>query len=95
MTTVTTSPRTAEVLEMVLDALGLDDVEPAEVDLEAPIFASKDPEGRGLGLDSVDALEIIVALRKTYGIRMADEDRVNLRSIQTIAAYVDRCVQTP
>ena len=80
---------------MVLDALGLDDVDPAEVDVKAPIFASKDHEGRGLGLDSVDALEIIVALRRTYGIRMADEDRVSLRSIQTLAAYIDRCVLEP
>jgi len=87
-----TQERCVEVLEMLVDALGLDDVEPGELNYEAPLFASQDDLGEGLELDSVDALEVVVAIKSNYGIKMTDEDKKSLYSIQTIADFLDQKV---
>ncbi len=81
--------RCVEVTEMIIDALGLDDVVVEEVNFEAPLFASADENGEGIGLDSVDALEIVVAIRNQYGIKMNDEEKKYLRSIKSIAEFLD------
>jgi acyl carrier protein len=62
----------------------LDDLTPEEIDSQAPLF------GEGLGLDSIDALEIIVLLEKNYGIRLANaaEGKTIFTSIENIAKYV-------
>lgn len=72
---------------MVVDALGLDDVDVEEVNYNAPLFASQDT-GEGLELDSVDALEIVVAIKKQYGLKLKDEDKNALFSVKTIAEYL-------
>lgn len=87
--TTTDATLLTEIATMVVEAVGLDDVDPATIDPDAALFAAKDPGQVGLGLDSVDALEVVVALRRTYGIRMSDEDRVNLRTLRTLAQFVD------
>ena len=51
-----------EVKELIVDVLQLEDIEAADIDSEAPLFVE------GLGLDSIDALEIGVALQKRYGV---------------------------
>ncbi|OWR33183.1 acyl carrier protein [Saccharibacillus sp. O23] len=81
--------RCEEVRDMLLEELGLDDVEPGGVDYDSPLFAGQDAEGSGLGLDSVDALEVVVALKTRYGLTLKDEDKPALRSIATLAAYID------
>lgn len=57
---------------------------PDDIDDEAPLF------GEGLGLDSIDALELIVLMEKHYGIRLASaaEGKEIFKSIQTMADYV-------
>ena len=77
-----------EVLEMVIEKLGLEDVNVDEVDYDAPLFASYAEEGEGLGLDSVDALELVVGINQKYGIKIGDEDMAVLRSISTIADFI-------
>lgn len=79
-----------EIVELLTDALGLDDIEADNVNYEAPLFASQDETGEGLELDSVDALEIVVAIKKKYGLKIGDEDRKALYSIRTLAEYVLR-----
>lgn len=81
--------RCVEVTEMLIDALGLDDVDVENVNFEASLFASADENEEGLGLDSVDALEIVVAIRNTYGIKMTDEEKKYLSSIRSIADFLD------
>ena len=68
----------------IIDALNLEEMTPDEIDNDAPLF------GEGLGLDSIDALELIVILDKCYGIKLAspEEGKAVFRSINTIANYV-------
>jgi len=70
--------------EQIIEALKLDDLTPEEIDSQAPLF------GDGLGLDSIDALEIIVLLEKQYGIRLANaaEGKAIFTNIDNIAKYV-------
>lgn len=70
--------------EQLIEALNLEDMSAADIVDDAPLF------GDGLGLDSIDALEIIVLLEKHYGIRLANpaEGKAIFHSINTIADYV-------
>ena len=74
----------AELKNLIIKALKLEDMKPDDIDAEAPLF------GEGLGLDSIDALELVVALEKTYGIRIPDEDvgREAFGSVSVLAEYV-------
>jgi acyl carrier protein len=76
-----------EVKDFIISTLKLEDVTPNDIDPDAPLF------GAGLGLDSVDALELGVALHKSYGIRIdskSNESREHLRSVRTLAALMAR-----
>ena len=77
-----------EVLEMVIEKLGLEDVNVEETDYDAPLFESYAEDGEGLGLDSVDALELVVGINQKYGIKIGDEDMAVLRSISSIADFI-------
>lgn len=70
--------------EQIIDALNLEEIAPEDIDNEAPLF------GDGLGLDSIDALELIVILDRYYGIKLANpaEGKEIFKSISTIAEYV-------
>lgn len=76
---------TIEMKILIVDALMLEDVEPSEIEDEAPLF------GSGLGLDSIDALELAIAIDKKYGVKIEAEDERNkqiFRSVQSLAAHV-------
>jgi len=60
-----------EIAEMIVDALVLEDVNADEIDPEAPLF------GDGLGLDSIDALELSFAIAKQYGVKLRSDDERN------------------
>ena len=55
-----------QLKQQLIDALNLEDMTPADIDADAPLF------GEGLGLDSIDALEVILLLEKNYGIKLED-----------------------
>lgn len=73
-----------ELKQYIIEALNLEDMTPDDIDDEAPLF------GEGLGLDSIDALELIVLMEKHYGIRLASaaEGKEIFKSVQTMADYV-------
>ena len=73
-----------ELKQYIIEALNLEDMTPYDIDDDAPLF------GEGLGLDSIDALELIVLMEKHYGIRLgsAAEGKEIFKSIQTMADYV-------
>ncbi len=73
-----------ELKLQIIKALNLEEVTPEDIDENAPLF------GEGLGLDSIDALELIVLLEKQYGIKLANpaEGKDIFKSVSTIAAYV-------
>ena len=74
-----------EIKAELIKALHLDGMKPEDLDADAPLFG----EG-GIGLDSIDALEIIVMLEKNYGIRLSNvaEGKAIFKSIRSIAEYV-------
>ena len=76
-----------ELKEKIIDALNLEDMTPEDIDASAPLFGDD-----GIGLDSIDALEIIVLLEKNYGIRLANasEGKAIFTSIESIAKYVQK-----
>ena len=74
-----------EVKQLIIDVLQLEDIKPEDIDAAAPLFVE------GLGLDSIDALELGVALQKRYGISMSadsEENRRHFASVQTLAALI-------
>src|SRR5215471_9053763 len=71
-----------EVKRLIIETLQLEDVAPGDIDAQAPLF------GDGLGLDSVDALEIAVALKRRYGIKLSpnsQETRKYFATVHTLA----------
>ncbi|OLL30164.1 acyl carrier protein [Burkholderia sp. SRS-W-2-2016] len=76
-----------EIKKLLIEALDLEDLSPADIDDDAPLFGSD-----GIGLDSIDALEIGIVLRKQYQLTIAANDertREHFRSINTLAALVE------
>ncbi|MBI5633194.1 MAG: acyl carrier protein [Nitrospirae bacterium] len=75
-----------ELKALIIKNLKLEDITPEDIDASAPLF------GSGLGLDSIDALELVVGLEKTYGIRIPDEDvgKEAFASVHALADYVIR-----
>ena len=75
-----------QLKEHIIDALNLEEMTPDEIDANAPLF------GDGLGLDSIDALELIVLLEKQYGIKLANpaEGKAIFKSVASIADYVSK-----
>lgn len=71
----------------IIQALNLEDMSENDIDENAPLFGDE-----GLGLDSIDALEIIVLLEKNYGIHLssAEEGKKIFKSVRTIAEFVDK-----
>ncbi len=74
----------AELKAQIIDALNLEDMEPADIMDDQPLF------GEGLGLDSIDALELIVLLDKQYGIKLSNpkEGKAIFQSINSMADYI-------
>jgi len=70
--------------QQIIAALHLDDVQPSDIADDAPLF------GDGLGLDSIDALELIVLLERSYGVKISDpkQGKAIFASINTMAQYV-------
>ena len=73
-----------ELKEEIIEALNLEEVSPEDIDSAAPLFRE------GLGLDSIDALEIILILDKKYGIKLADPQKSKeiFYSVDTLADFV-------
>ncbi|WP_312741826.1 phosphopantetheine-binding protein [Sphingobacterium multivorum] len=74
----------SELKMKIIEALNLEEVTVDEIEDQAPLF------GDGLGLDSIDALELTVLLDKDYGIKVTDPKigKTIFQSIETLAAYI-------
>ena len=70
--------------EEIIEVLNLEDVKPADIDENAPLF------GEGLGLVSIDALELIVLMEKNYGIKLQDPSQGKdiFKSVKVLAEYI-------
>lgn len=72
--------------QQIIESLNLQGMKPEEIDDNAPLF------GDGLGLDSIDSLELMVLLERNYGIKIEDarEGRKVLTSVQSMAEYIQQ-----
>ena len=79
------SALTQELKEKIIAQLNLEDITIDDLQDDTPLF------GDGLGLDSIDALELIVLLDKSYGIKLADpkEGRKVFETVQTMADFIE------
>lgn len=80
------NPAELALAELLVESLNLDGVAPSEIDPEAPLF------GAGLGLDSIDALELSLAISKRYGFQLRSDNDDNRRifaSLRALSAHVE------
>lgn len=74
-----------EIKELIISSLALEDITPQDIDASDALFVD------GLGLDSIDALELGLALQKRYGVSMSadsEQTRQHFRSVHALAAFV-------
>jgi acyl carrier protein len=81
------NPAERDLAELLVESLNLEDVDAAGIDPEAPLF------GDGLGLDSIDALELALAVSKKYGFQLRSDNDANRQifgSLRALAAHVEQ-----
>jgi len=73
-----------EVKKLIIDSLRIDGMTPDEIETDAPLF------GEGLGLDSIDALQLVVAMEKDYGVVVPDAQvgAIVFQSVRSMAQYI-------
>ncbi len=73
-----------KVKQMIIDSLRIEGMVPAEIENDAPLF------GEGLGLDSIDALQLVVAMEKEFGVIVPDAATGTkvFRSVRSMAEYI-------
>ena len=77
------TPLHDEIKQLIIDSLNLEGMTPADIDSEAPLF------GSGLGLDSIDALELGLAIKVRYGVVLAADDQDARRHFASVAALAE------
>ena len=80
------SPLEQEVAELIVEALNLEDIQAEDIEPEAPLF------GDGLGLDSIDALEIALAISMKYGFQLRSDDSDNqliFASLRALSGHIE------
>lgn len=85
-TPATASPEERELAQLIVSTLNLE-VSPAEIDPQAPLY------GEGLGLDSIDILEIALAVSKTYGLQLRADDENNTRIFRSLSSLSEHVQQ--
>ncbi|HUD70570.1 MAG TPA: phosphopantetheine-binding protein [Dongiaceae bacterium] len=81
----------SRIKRVIVEALHLEGLVPTGIADDAPLF------GDGLGLDSVDALELVVALEKEFGVRIQSHEvgKEAFASVSTLATFIDGCLAAP
>lgn len=72
----------SRIKEIIVETLALEDVEPTSIETDAPLF------GEGLGLDSIDALELALAFHKEFGVRTQENDENNRQYYHSVGSLV-------
>jgi acyl carrier protein len=81
------SPFELEVAQLLIETLNIEDMNAADIDPEAPLF------GEGLGLDSIDALELALAISNQYGFQLRSDDAENTRifaSLRALSQHIEK-----
>lgn len=79
-----------EVRKLIVERLRLDHVRPEDLDEDAPLFGAGGAAG-GLGLDSIDALELVLGVEQRFGVQVEDEESGNraLQSVATLCRFIE------
>lgn len=80
-----TSALALEIKQMIIEELDLEDIEVDDIDTDAPLF------GDGLGLDSIDALELGLGINKRFGVKIeanSEQNKEHFHSVASLAAFV-------
>lgn len=80
------NPLISELQHLIVESLALEDVQPEDIDPDKPLF------GEGLGLDSIDALELGLALKKRFGVTLtaeSEESRAVFKNVRSLADYIE------
>lgn len=79
-----------ELKELLVRELQLEDIDPTAIPNDAPLFGDPDADDEGLGLDSLDAVEVVVLVQKHFGVEIKDmeEGQKALQSIDSLAAFI-------
>lgn len=83
----TQTPAQAELATLLVEALNLEDISAEQIDPAQPLF------GEGLGLDSIDALELSLAISKTYGFQLRSDNEDNRQIFGSLAALSEHVEQ--
>ena len=76
-----------EIKELIISSLGLEDLSPEEIETDSPLFTD------GLGLDSIDALELGLALSKKYQVKLdpnSEDVHEYFRSVSSLAKFIEQ-----
>jgi len=79
-----------QIKALIVKELQLDDVQTEDIDVDAPIFG-RDASDRGLGLDSIDALELAIAINRAYSVSLQPDDANHhqvFASVRSLAEYI-------
>ena len=82
-----TTPQELEVAQLIIDTLSLEDIQASEINPEEPLF------NEGLGLDSIDALELALAISKKYGFQLRSDDENNAQifsSLRALSGHIEK-----
>ena len=77
-----------EIKELIIESLDLEDISPDDIDTDSLLF------GEGLGLDSIDALELGLSIHKKYDIKLdanSEDVKKHFQSIASLAKFIDSC----
>jgi acyl carrier protein len=80
--TFATTPLQSEVAALLVEALNLD-IDPETIDPQAPLY------GEGLGLDSIDILEVALVVSQRYGFQLKSDDEDNVRIFKSLASLAE------
>ncbi|UPW19340.1 phosphopantetheine-binding protein [Agarivorans sp. TSD2052] len=75
-----------EIKQLIIEALELEDIEASDIETEAPLFVE------GLGLDSIDALELGLAIKKKYQIKLdanSEDTKLHFASVKALATFIE------
>ena len=76
----------AKIKEIIVSSLDLEDIAPNEIETDAPLF------GEGLGLDSIDALELGMAVKKAFGVTFSKDAAENKKVFHSVKSLADHVI---
>lgn len=80
-----------EFKKFLIDSLGLEDISPEDIDDEDALFGDE-----GLGLDSVDSIELVIAIQNRYGVKISDSADYNeiFSSVTSLHDYIQKHIES-